>query len=239
MQKDTSMKAILVATFGLAGCLIHGPHVPTDLQGTIPVRIANRTSDPICAVAIIPYQSSAGAVKDNWLGDGFRQQPIAPGAEREFKIKAGSYRVGVGACNFRWGAGTQQGKLEIASATYIAIGAHAEGPEGFRSVDLPVVAAQVPQGGGAPAGEEAAAPAEGDQPAESDSSSESSDSSPSSEESSSSEESPSAPAAAPRDCKPLGAAVNSSNDCCSGATKLTPDGTKNICCDHETDSACS
>ena len=238
MQKDTSMKAILVATFGLglAGCLIHGPHVPADLEGTIPVRIANRTADPICAVSILPYASTSSRI-DNWLGDSFRQQKIAPGSEREFKIKAGEYRVGVASCDARWGAGTQQGKLEIASATYIAIGVHAQGPEGFRSVDLPVVATQVPQGGGAPAGEEVAAPAEGDQPAAESSEAESSSSS--SEESPSTGEASAAPAAAPRDCKPLGAAVNSSNDCCSGATKLTPDGTKNICCDHETDSACS
>ena len=89
-------------------------------------------------------------------------------------------------------------------------------------------------GGEEPAGEENGAEGGEAPAAESSSSSESS-----SESSSSSSSSAPPPAAAPRDCKPLGASVNDVHDCCSDATKLSPDRTRNLCCDHNTDSSCS
>lgn len=236
------MKKLVLAAVVLGGCIYKGPHVPTDLQGDVPIRIANRTSDPICTVAIMPFTGAARY--DNWLGDSFKQKKIAPGGEREFKIKPGDYRLAAVACGTTWAAGTQNDKLTVQTATYVAIGGHPEAPPSYQVVSLTPKAPTQPAaaGGGEESGGEAA-PADqssGDSSTESGGESGGESSGESDSSSSSSGESSSQPAAAPaNDCKPVGSVVNSGNECCTRATKLSPDHTKNLCCDPSDDSACS
>lgn len=159
--------SLLLPALSLAGCVLKGPHVPSDLKGDVPVVIANRGPSPICAVLIQPFDGAGARTDDNWLGDGFRQQKIGPGKDREFRIKAGTYRVGVAACDSTWGAGTKEGKMEIQQATYVAIGTRIPAPADYQLAFLPTfVPQQISDGGGgggeeeAPAAEEPAAAAE-------------------------------------------------------------------------------
>ena len=233
---------LALGTLGACGMLFgKGPHVPTTYQGTTQLTVVNAGDRQVCVVSL--FQDTRAI--ENWLGDKGKEQLLAPGERRVFAIKPGTYHVMGGFCDPSGqllGAVGNYGAeaTTIAGPTLIALGPKPVEPVAgaqtvtFSKFHTPPAAGAGGGGGGAeeqPAGEE---------PAASESSGESSSSS-SSSSSSESSSSSSAPAgqSAPRDCKPLGASVNSSTECCSDATKLSPDHTKNLCCDHGTDSACS
>ena len=218
--KRIAALAPLLASFALTGCLIPGPHVPTSVQGNVPVRIANKSHDSICQLIIQPYevQTYNG---DNWLGTSFRQKPIAAGEERDYKLKPGDYRVGVESCNSVWVAGTaaaggKEVKLSVQGPTYVAIAGEGQAPPTFTLASYPAVPVSVVQARmasqQAPAGGGAAEPAGGgeesasEQPASDESSSESS--------SSESSESAPEPAEEPK-CLKTGTVTNNYHQCCS------------------------
>ena len=73
------MKKLVLAAVVLGGCIYKGPHVPTDLQGDVPIRIANRTSDPICTWR--SFRSSAlPATTTGWATASSRRDSAGWGA---------------------------------------------------------------------------------------------------------------------------------------------------------------
>ena len=218
----STQRIVLLASIALTGCILPGPHVPSNLQGNVPVRIANKSHDSICQLIIQPWevQTYGG---DNWLGTSFRQKPIGAGEERDYNLKAGDYRVAFEACNSQWVAGTAAAagaevKLTVQGPTYVAVGGPGQAPPTYTLASYPAVAASAVQariaaqqaaaGGGGEAepagGGEESSGEQGDS-----SSSESSESS-----SSSSSESAPEPAEEPK-CLKTGTVTNNYHQCCS------------------------
>lgn len=213
----STLRIALLASLAATGCILPGPHVPSDLQGNVPVRIANKSHDSICQLVIQPLQVQTYN-GDNWLGRSFRQKPIGAGEEREYKLKPGDYRIGVESCNSVWVAGTAAAggadvKLAVQGPTYVAIAGEGQAPPTFTLTSYPAVpvsvvqarmaSQQAPAGGGesepAAGGEESS----GEQPASEEPSS----------ESSSSEAAPE-PAEEPK-CLKTGTVTNNYHQCCS------------------------
>lgn len=226
------MKTLLLATavVSLSACLYHGPHNPPGLQGDVPLRIANKSADEICVVMIMPFAGSANP--DNLLGDGFRRHKLKPGEEREYQLRAGDYRVAAAACNSQWAAGTQQGKLTLASPTYVAVAAAGTPPPSYRMAVLPAIpvgqlGGGATEGGGGDEGAAEAAPAD-ETPA---SSSESPAADSGSEPAQQSKPAESGPA-----CKADGVPTYTNySECCGKKTHLSKDRTKTLCCSSGSD----
>jgi hypothetical protein len=194
----------------LVGCALflgHGPHVPSDYQGTTQVTVTNAWDHELCAFSVF----KDGDGNENWLGDKSKKQNIAPGASRVFSIKPGTYHVIGGFCEGgdqlvgavgTYGAATKA----IEGPTLIALGPKPVAPiAGMHKLAFAkVLAIQQTQGGAEGGAEEPAAeePTEG-----------ATESAPASSSSSSSSE-----AAAPSGptCLAHGAVCDDDHHCCSG-----------------------
>lgn len=200
----------ILALGGLGGCgalFAKGPHVPSAYQGTTPITVVNAWDHQLCFFTI--FQDTLNG--DNWLGNGGKQQNLAPGARRSFSIKPGVYHVVGAFCDVENGE-----KALGASGTYGAATVTIQGPSVIALGPKPVEPTPgtealafaeihfVQSNGG---GSDEAAPAEASE----------SNASPSeSSESKSAEPSEGTKAADPN-CKPSGATCDQSYQCCSGA----------------------
>lgn len=210
----------VVLGLGLAGCLIHGQHVPGAIAGDVPLRISNQTGADLCYLLVQPFAQPTPST-ENLLGDSFRQSPIKAGADHEIRLKPGAYRIGVATCDGQLAAGTQNGKVELAEPSIVAIGVRppGPGPSGYRlAAVLPAIPAGTASsgGGGEVGGEAAEAPAESSEaPAE---------------------QTAAAPAKAA--CKPNGAEAGHYSECCSGRTTgrgTLHNGGRTVCCADDAD----
>jgi hypothetical protein len=127
------MKTFFGLIIVIAAC-VPGPHVPSALQGNVPIRVADNTSAPVCVVGITPYGQPTS--NDNWLGASFRHHPISPKSSREFMIKPGTYQIVAGACDNAW-AGLAQ-KVEVERPTYVAFGPQGDAPPSYQVVSVAV-----------------------------------------------------------------------------------------------------
>jgi hypothetical protein len=190
----------LLAT-GLGACSVllgSGPHVPGAFQGTTKITVANASDAEMCAFTLL-----AGDGKpDNWLGEKSKLESVAPGGQRSFDIKPGTYHVVAGLFLPRARGGSCQGgeflaaagtkgpaTVDIKGPSLITIGPRATAPiEGMELIAFPNYVTERFAGGGAaqaPAADEAAPAAE-------------------------------APA-----CKGVGADVKGFDECCSGKDRST------------------
>jgi len=211
----------------LSGCGVFG-HVPADSKGNTPLLVFNGVANQTCNFSLAPIGSTNPP--ENWLP----YFGLPPGQWHDYDVKQGDYKLSLQGCAHDFWRGAN---IRISGPTVIAMYVHRmtaiDVPRGYRLLRIGVLGivrdyappVYAPSGRDSGGGEDEQ-PA-GEQPAN-ESTPESSSSAATSEPASSSSSAPAA--AAPRDCKPDGARVNNSHECCSDKLMLTPDRTAYVCC---------
>ena len=218
MQRLPFWVAAMVAS---SGC-VHGPQVPPESRGTIPLVVSNHHDNAICTLRMYPVGAVSNA--ENWLGGGYKAEEIAPGHDRTFQIKTGTYEVRIIGCNGAWGADTRRA-LVVRGPTYLGVGAgQGDRPAGYIATRLsPHPIQQYTPGtdtGTEGAAEEPGGESTGSTEAPTSTSTDSGSPPPSHTETT---------------CKGPGSVVNMSPECCSNKTKLVRNNTTRVCCDSGAD----
>ncbi|MDB4954674.1 MAG: hypothetical protein JWO36_2243 [Myxococcales bacterium] len=107
-------RAVFVFPVLITACAAFGSHVPSNLQGNIPLTVANNAGWQMCNLRIYPRGTPVPA--ESWLGMG----KLSSGEKVSFKIKPGDYELQTETCDHLQVAAVD--RLAITSETYVSVG---------------------------------------------------------------------------------------------------------------------